>query len=85
MSGGRSHSDAWSMISRKIAFFGGLIGLAYETVFENVDRPWLFLAFLSMMGLAQFGHVFDLVHRTNGIQIGGTIVTPSGTHEEGPS
>lgn len=66
--------DTWFSLSRKVAFWAGLLGVGYETVFEDVDRPWLFLVFLTMMGLAQFGRVFELLsnHDHGGftIQIG---------------
>jgi hypothetical protein len=57
----KGQPDGWFRISRQVAFWAGLIGVGYETVFEDVDRPWLFLVFLTMMGLAQFGKVFEML------------------------
>ena len=37
-----------------ILFAGGLLGVAYQTVFENVDRPSLLVLFGGMMGLPAF-------------------------------
>jgi len=37
-----------------ILFFSGLIGVAYETIAEGVDRPALLVVFASMMGLPIF-------------------------------
>lgn len=35
-------------------FFGGLAGVAYETLAVNVDRPSLLIVFAAMMGLPAF-------------------------------
>lgn len=79
--------DRWLSQSRKIAFWAGLLGLAYETVYEEVDRPWLFLVFLTMMGLAQFSRVFELLGKqpSDGITIklGRTGSPPPPQPEEG--
>lgn len=32
-------------------FFAGLIGVAWETFAEHVDRPWLLGVFAAMLGL----------------------------------
>ena len=80
--------DSWLSLSRKVAFWAGLLGVGYETVFEDVDRPWLFLVFLTMMGLAQFGRVFELLsnhdHGGFSIHIGkGGDKKPDADSEEG--
>lgn len=65
---------AWTMILR----VAGLAGIIYETVYEEVDRPWLFLVFLTMMGLAEAGRALALLGQSNGIQIDSIRVAPSG-------
>lgn len=37
-----------------ILFFGGFIGVAYEAVFTQADRPYLLVVFAAMMGLPTF-------------------------------
>lgn len=34
-----------------VLFVGGLIGIIYETVFEQIDRPALLAVFAGMLGL----------------------------------
>lgn len=70
------------MLSRKIAFVAGLLGVGYETIFEDVDRPWLFLVFLTMMGLAQFGRVLELLNKKPG---GGVTIHFNAKEEEKPT
>lgn len=42
-------------ITRDIVLFvGGLAGIAYETLVENVDRPALLAVFAGMLGLPWF-------------------------------
>lgn len=73
--------DGWLSLSRKIAFVAGLLGVGYETIFEDVDRPWLFLVFLTMMGLAQFGRVLELLSKKPG---GGVTIRFDTKDEEKP-
>lgn len=61
--------DRWASTSRKITFVAGLLGIGYETVYEKADRPWLLLAFLTMMGLAQFSRVFEFLGQDDGVTI----------------
>lgn len=56
---GGTLGKAWTMVLR----VAGLAGVAYETLYEEVDRPWLFLVFLTMMGLAEAGRVLSLLGR----------------------
>jgi hypothetical protein len=35
-------------------FFGGVIGVFYETIFTQADRPYLLVVFAAMMGLPTF-------------------------------
>lgn len=44
---GKGYRDA-------ILFFGGFLGVAYETLGEQVDRPSLLIVFAAMMGLPAF-------------------------------
>lgn len=37
-----------------ILFLGGMIGVAYETIVAQIDRPTLLVIFASMMGLPLF-------------------------------
>lgn len=37
-----------------ILFFGGIAGVAYETIHEHSDRPYLLTLFAGMMGLTLF-------------------------------
>ncbi len=41
----------WIVIRDILAFWGGLAIVFYETLYENVDRPWLFAVAIGMMGL----------------------------------
>lgn len=34
-----------------VIFFGGLLGLGWETVVEHADRPFLLAVFAGMLGL----------------------------------
>ena len=44
-----------SKITRDLVLFvGGLVGIAYETVVERVDRPALLAVFAGMLGLPWF-------------------------------
>lgn len=44
----------WNLIRDICLFFGGLAGVAYETLGTNIDRPTLLLLFAAMMGLPAF-------------------------------
>lgn len=44
----RSRSD---QVRDWLLFIGGAAGVAYETVWEHVDRPWLLMLFAGMLGL----------------------------------
>lgn len=37
-----------------VLFFGGLVGVAYETIVSQADRPTLLILFAAMMGLPLF-------------------------------
>jgi hypothetical protein len=44
----------WTLIRNVVLFFGGLAGVAYQTLFVNADRPTLLLLYAAMMGLPVF-------------------------------
>jgi len=44
----------WPLIRDILLFFGGLAGVAYETLASQADRPTLLLLFAAMMGLPAF-------------------------------
>jgi hypothetical protein len=44
----------WPLIRDILLFFGGLAGVAYETLGSQADRPTLLLLFAAMMGLPAF-------------------------------
>jgi hypothetical protein len=46
--------NKWNLIRDICLFFGGLAGVAYETLGTNIDRPTLLLLFAAMMGLPAF-------------------------------
>lgn len=37
-----------------VLFVGGLLGIGYETLVEEVDRPYLLAVFAGMLGLPWF-------------------------------
>lgn len=41
----------WARIVRVTSFVGGMAIMAYETGFDNSERPWLYAAAIGMMGL----------------------------------
>lgn len=41
----------WSVIRDILAFFGGLGVIIYETTEAQVDRPWLLVVAIGMMGI----------------------------------
>lgn len=41
----------WGRVVRVMSFLGGLAIMAYETVGDQSDRPWLYAAAIGMMGL----------------------------------
>lgn len=43
--------ERWSLARDRIAFFGGFGIMIYETIAENIDRPWLLVMAIGMMGL----------------------------------
>jgi hypothetical protein len=46
-----SAQNWWPFLRDIIAFLGGLSIMAYETIAVNVDRPWLLVMAIGMMGL----------------------------------
>jgi hypothetical protein len=44
----------WPKIRDLILFTAGLAGVGYETLGTNVDRPYLLVVFMTMMGLPVF-------------------------------
>lgn len=51
----KSRNKRQNRITRDIVLFvGGLAGIAYETLVENVDRPALLAVFAGMLGLPWF-------------------------------
>jgi hypothetical protein len=50
MSGGRS----FARLRSAALFFGGLAGIAYETLAQNGERPTLLILFAAMVGLPAF-------------------------------
>lgn len=51
----RKEVDWWSPKLRDfVLFVGGLLGVAYETLLEQVDRPALLALFGGMLGLPIF-------------------------------
>ena len=44
----------WTHLRTIILFFGGLIGVAYETAFVHPSDPGLLVIFAGMMGLPLF-------------------------------
>ncbi len=44
----------WPRLRDALLFFGGLMGVAYETLGEGAERPTLLLLFAAMMGLPAF-------------------------------
>ncbi len=44
----------WPHLRDAMLFFGGLMGVAYETLGEGAERPTLLLLFAAMMGLPAF-------------------------------
>ncbi len=44
----------WPQLRDALLFFGGLLGVAYETLGANAERPTLLLLFAAMMGLPAF-------------------------------
>ena len=44
----------WPLARDVILFFGGLGGVAHETLISHVERPTLLLLFAAMMGLPAF-------------------------------
>lgn len=44
----------WPVIRDIVLFFGGLGGVAHETLVSTTDRPTLLLLFAAMMGLPAF-------------------------------
>ena len=51
----RPDADWWSTKLRDfLLFIGGFLGVAYETLLEQVDRPALLALFGGMMGLPVF-------------------------------
>jgi uncharacterized membrane protein len=45
---------AWPLVRDVALFLCGVAGIAYETVFTQVDRPTLLLLFAAMVGLPAF-------------------------------
>ena len=56
----------WAAIARVLSFGGGLGILLFETLYENVDRPWLLAAAIGMMGPAVAGAVADVLSAARG-------------------
>ena len=51
----RNNPDWWSTKTRDfVLFVGGFLGVIYETVVEQVDRPALLAVFGGMLGLPVF-------------------------------
>jgi len=51
----RNNPDWWSTKTRDfVLFVGGFLGVIYETVVEQVDRPALLAVFGAMLGLPVF-------------------------------
>ena len=44
----------WPQLRDALLFFGGLLGVAYETLGASAERPTLLLLFAAMMGLPAF-------------------------------
>lgn len=44
----------WHLTRDLVLFVAGLAGIAYETVVENADRPYLLVLFAAMVGLPAF-------------------------------
>ena len=51
----------WAVTRSKILLAAGLLGVAHETLLRDADRPYLLLLFASMMGLASFLKLDDLL------------------------
>ena len=56
----------WALISRIVAFFGGMSIAIWQTVFENVDRPWSLAVAVGMMGPAVASAVADVLVAARG-------------------
>lgn len=52
---------AWSLIRAIILLVAGLLGTFHETVIAKTPRPYLLLLFASMMGLASFARLDDII------------------------
>jgi len=51
----RRRKRQWKHPSRDvILFIFGILGIVYETAFDNVDRPSLLVLFAAMVGLPAF-------------------------------
>lgn len=52
---GKKSAEWWTTKTRDfVLFMGGLAGVAYETIVEQVDRPALLALFAGMLGLPVF-------------------------------
>jgi hypothetical protein len=54
----------WSVIRDILAFFGGLGVIIYETTQAQVDRPWLLVVAIGMMGIPLASKVDQWLGRT---------------------
>jgi peptidoglycan/LPS O-acetylase OafA/YrhL len=41
----------WGMVTRVVSFLLGVAIMAYETLADKSDRPWLYAAAIGLMGL----------------------------------
>lgn len=58
---GNGAGAAWMVTRSKILLAAGLLGVAHETLLRDDARPYLLLLFASMMGLASFLKLDDLL------------------------
>jgi hypothetical protein len=56
----------WALTSRILAFFVGMGIAVWQTVFENVDRPWSLAVAVGMMGPAVATAVADVLTAARG-------------------
>ena len=66
MNGPARYEAWWAFVARVLSFGGGLVIVLFETLYENVDRPWLLAAAIGMMGPAVAGAVADVLAAARG-------------------
>jgi hypothetical protein len=49
----KENASSWyPVVQQYVLLIGGILGIAYETVRDHIDRPGLLLVFMAMMGLS---------------------------------